>query len=291
MKTKLSLNTILIGVIVVIVIVNVIILTLFLVSRSRSSTASKPASASDVFASPVTTFNGIVEEKGEGTLSVRYRGLPSHARGGDVNVVFTVRVTDETVIRKALEIIPYTFKPQSGAPYSEETVLLQDVGIGDIVTVVSREDLQSLKGTEVTASSLRISERGTVTGIVTAASGSSLSVRGNDPVTLKPKVYTVTLSSDTEIVRLPQPPGTEIVRAQSRDLQNGQSVSVYGTDTLSDGAGAAALVQIIPNAADIRVSDIATSSARPPGAAAMPGPVSTGSASTVSPTARPTSQP
>lgn len=196
---------------------------------------------------PVTTFSGKIEKIEGNTIFVSQTfTLPKtnqpQAISASLNqspiplptpqtktITFKVVITKDTQIAHPSPSIPYLFK--SSSPLLPSPLAVKDLKVGELVTVLTTKDLRTLQGDTIEATSIILPLfSNTVSGRIITIQGNTFTLRVVFPsaaITQPPKetLYTITITSDTEISRYDQSNKPE--RLTLSDLNPDMDVTVY----------------------------------------------------------------
>ncbi len=211
---------------------------------------------------PVTSFSGIVD-KIEGNrltisqkLTASQNLVPLAAPLGKTaplpspkvaTITFQVVISDKTQISQPPSIINYLFKtvtpPAAGTlglpAASAPKMTIEDIKVGQIITVSTLKDLRTLTGDTFEATMISLPQvANTLNGKIINLEGSVLTVKGfaQTMAGITEKEYRVSINSNTEISRmifnpninpgeLPTAPKPE--KLTIGDLKNDTQVSIY----------------------------------------------------------------
>lgn len=243
----------------------------------RSSTLSPNILA---ITQPVYSITGTVDSVEANTVTLTVRTVPLTPGGQNKNtqqnqnpVVYRVVVGDSTVITKPFApVIPLE---GGGAPQTFKTT---DIKPGMLVTVASQNDLRLVSGSTFTAQTVTLPpDVKSVSGVITAISGASITVKGMplDPAVglfttpSPPKEFVIETTDKTKILQT----GTSVPSKQTEmnfsDLKTGIPVTVtVDTDITSSGTHQATV--IVVNSVEITSVPTFTPSSSP--AAVVSGP-------------------
>lgn len=227
--------------------------------------------SADIFyiTNPVTSLSGVIDKKEGDTLWFTHSALliqDSSQKAAPTSAVKTVsykvKVTDGTRVQKSVLFIPYLAKQVS--PPTQATGSVSDLQAGQSVIVTTGSDLRLNKTYEFDATSIQLTPPiNTVQGMITSVTASGLTVKGvvrkqifelsqGDGNAQQEKVFTFSVSSDTEISRFSAPaitkpgetanlgaPKVEILSL--KDLVVGNQVVVYAGQDVTKSQSLTAL--------------------------------------------------
>lgn len=210
---------------------------------------------------PVMSFTGVVEHIKGNTITVSQKQLhastlvpPAALAPQDpatpqspfptpksVTLTYMITVSDATQLSRPSFPINYLFK--TVPPKPPQALTLQDINIGQAVTVSSPKDLRTLSDNRFEATHISLPQQITViSGKVTAVNGNTLTIKAfmpmapianiinTTPSAPEEKEYTITITKDTEISRMVISPTPNPERLTISDLNTDTQVTVY-TDT------------------------------------------------------------
>lgn len=229
---------------------------------------------------PVTYFSGKVAKISGNTLTVTQSisstpsMLPPTANPSGplptpkiTTVTYSVLVTDTTQISQSMSYIPYlikTNKPETEIK-TQSTLSIKDIKVGQYVSINSLEDLRTLKGNSLEATTISLSQTvNYLNGKIVNVSGNTLTIKAFAPLSGGPmgtadttalapqeKDYVVTLTSATEISYMPYNAGmstAETVTAPkanalaASDLKKDMQVIVYTAEDVIESNNLTALL-------------------------------------------------
>lgn len=261
MPGRPGLNTVLVLAIAVILVIHAVLLTRLFVSRNNSAREHKPASAREVFSMPVTMFTAKVEKVASDLVLVSYTFLPSDGTATNKKAMFTLRVNESTVIKEQDALVPYSFRAGDNRPTQGKRLRLSELSPGDVVLITTETDLQQLEGSEFTAKSIQVSPYKIVTGRITAAANSQVTILGSEQASGDQKIYQAAITPESEIVAMPPFAQLAIKQVKPSDIAAGANVTAYISRADPAKQAALLILQIMPDPKNVVPPPAATRSA------------------------------
>lgn len=218
-------------------------------NQSLSIFSSRPSQASDILylTSPVKSFSGKIEKIEDNKIWIKKRLTLNNNPSKDI--VFKFLVTPQTKIFRPKTYVPYLFK--STTSFVDDILTLKDLKIGQYVGADTNMDLRIVsKNTPDTTTIQVLTTSNVLHGSIEKISANTLVMKATPPnppfaneefQQPKEKIYTITITSDTEISRKKYNNGAP-EQIPFSQLTSNMEATVYTTEDVVLGTQLTALL-------------------------------------------------